>query len=98
MANILDTSCKILNNLAHLGQWDPQDVLSYFRILQLLLYGIQDILNTVASVSNYYLICKFPMAHPMSKSPIHDYKQQTTITSSSLQIYIVTLQRSLFFC
>ena len=62
-------------------------------------YGIQDILNTVdplASVSNLF---NMQISHGTSYEQIpYYYEQQTTITSSSLQIYIVTLQKSLFFC
>ena len=36
-------------------------------------------------------------AHPTSKSPYY-YEQPTTITFSFLHIYIVILQKSLFYC
>ena len=57
-------SCKILNNLAHLGQWDPQYLESLCPLSNTLTsFGCHSpgdigILNTVdplALVSNYYL-------------------------------------------
>ena len=65
MANILDIIATVVNNLAHLGQWDPQYLESLCPLSNTLTsFGCHSsgdigILNTVdplASVSNYYLL------------------------------------------
>ena len=62
---LLSNGCKILNNLAHLGQWDPWYLESLHPLSNTLAAlgchspGAIGILNTIdplALVSNYYLL------------------------------------------